>query len=222
MPRRVLAWAALLVYAGAPGTIDAQRIAPHNRAFWIAGGLTFSLAVPFDERIRDFAARHQSPALDRIAQPFGDAGRAGLMLPALLTAMVVPRLLGNTKTSNAAIDIGLGYAVATGIGGILRPAIGRHRPDSVGSSFRFAPFRREHAWHSLPSGHMLGVMSVAAGLSIEARRPVVTTLAYGLASIVGLQRLYKQRHWASDVIAGTVLGIAASATTVRWRERQRS
>ena len=69
---------------------------------------------------------------------------------------------------------------------------------------------------------MLGAVALATGISIKSDRPWVTSVTYGLASMVGLQRLYVGKHWASDVVAGTLLGIAVSATTVRWRERQRS
>ena len=77
-------------------------------------------------------------------------------------------------------------------------------------------------WHSFPSGHVLGVMSLATGISIKANRPWVTTTTFGLASLVAIQRLYEQKHWASDVVAGTMFGIAASASTIRWREHDRA
>ena len=81
--------------------------------------------------------------------------------------------------------------------------------------------RREHEWHSFPSGHVLRAMSLATGVAIKAHRPWASSVAYGLATVMGLQRIYTQQHWLSDVVAGTVLGVAASATTVHWRERQR-
>ncbi len=68
---------------------------------------------------------------------------------------------------------------------------------------------------------MIGAMSLATALSIKADNPLVTTASFSIATLVGLQRIYQQKHWTSDVIAATVLGIAISSTTVRWRERQR-
>lgn len=222
MPRRLVVSAVWLLCIAAPAVGSAQAIAPRNRNFWITGALTMAVTVPLDERINAFALRHQSASLDRIAVPIGMTANPRHILPMLAAGMVIPLLFDNRALSASIMDIGLGYAMATGVGLLLRPAIGRHRPDDTGQSARFSPFRIEHEWNAFPSGHTLTVMSLAAGISMKTRQPWVTTVAYGLATLVGLQRIYVQEHWASDVVAGAVIGIAASATTVRWRERRRS
>ena len=215
--------AGCLLCLSAPARTGAQQVvSPRRRDFWIAGSLTVAATLPLDARIREFMATHQSVTIDRVARPIGERGSPRDILPVLVAGAVIPRLLGDPATSNNAIDIGLGYAVATGTGFILRRAIGRHRPDTSGRSLRFSPLHPGHEWHSFPSGHMLGAVALATGISIKSDRPWVTSVTYGLASMVGLQRLYVGKHWASDVVAGTLLGIAVSATTVRWRERQRS
>ena len=222
MTRALLLHAACLVCMTSPVVARAQRLSPRKREFWVAGSLTMAITLPLDERIREFAAHHQSAAVDRIAQPLDLAGRPRDILPVLVAGALVPRIVGDAATSNAALDIGVGYAVATTTGSLLRRAIGRHRPDTAGQSLKFSPLRRLHEWHSFPSGHVVGVMALATGISMKANRPWVTSVTYGMASMVGLQRIYNERHWASDVVAGTLFGIAVGASTVRWREHQRS
>jgi len=41
---------------------------------------------------------------------------------------------------------------------------------------------------------------------------------YGGASAAGLQRVYSDRHWASDVFAGAVLGTVTGLSVVRFSE----
>lgn len=222
MNRSVFVSALLALCSGATGTVHAQRLAPRRREFWITGAAVLAITIPLDERIREFAAQRHSPTLDGIATTVGDAGSPRFVLPVLLAGAAVPRLLGDAATSNAVIDIGLAYGTTSIAGMLAREMIGRHRPDSSGRIARFAPFHRGHEWHSFPSGHVLGVMSLATAIAIKADRPWATTLSFGLASLVGVQRLYEQKHWASDAVAGTIFGVAASAMTVRWRERHHS
>jgi membrane-associated phospholipid phosphatase len=42
----------------------------------------------------------------------------------------------------------------------------------------------------------------------------VTALTYGTASLVGWSRVYDDRHWASDVVGGAVVSVAASRWTI--------
>ena len=215
----MLGTVALLGTTAASAT--AQRVSPGKREFWIAGSLTLAATIPLDTRISEFAVRHQSETLDRIAGPIGRFGSPQYIVPVAAAAVVVPLLFSDEATSRAAADIGIGYLVAGGAGEILRRVIGRHRPDSTGRSMRFSHFAREHAWHSFPSGHTVGTMALATAISLKSDRPWVTWTTFSLASVVGLQRIYRQEHWASDVVAGTLLGIVTSASTIRWRERQR-
>jgi membrane-associated phospholipid phosphatase len=200
----------------------AQPIAPRSQKFWLTGAALTAALLPLDERIRELIWEHHPALLDRIARPVGDAGNPRTIYGLLFAGAVLPRLAHNREASDAAIDVGLGYAISMSAGAVLRYAVGRHRPDSSGNALRFAHFRPEHEWHSLPSGHAIGVAALATGLSIKANQPWVNVATYTFASIVDLQRVYERKHWASDIIAGSVLGIALSASTVRWREHHRA
>jgi membrane-associated phospholipid phosphatase len=223
LPVRSAARIAPLLLIMWPSLTAAQlRIEPHARDFWIASGVATFGATVIDERIRSFMAGHQTEALNRLARPIGYVGMARYIVPTLIGGAVVPRLIGDRPLSTSVVHIGLGYAVADGLEALLKPVVGRHRPDETGQSARFRPFRGGNVWGSFPSGHVVHVVSLATGISIEAHRPWATAAAYGMATVVGLQRLYTHSHWTSDVVAGAVLAIAASATTVRWLERSKS
>jgi membrane-associated phospholipid phosphatase len=194
-------------------------IAPSDSRFWVAGLAATAGAVLVDEELRQAAARNQTSSLDRIADDVDPFGRARYLVPALVVGAVVPRLVGATGLSSAVVRIGLGYAVADGMESILKSAVGRHRPDSMGRPLQFRPTHLGDPWTSFPSAHTTHAMALATGIALEAHRPWVTALAFGVAGAVALQRVYTQAHWASDVTGSAVLAIGASATTVEWLAR---
>ena len=211
----------LLLSVLAPGPATAQfRLEPRDGKFWLTGAVALTASVALDARMASLAQRLQTPTLDRIARDIGHAGQSRFILPTLALGVIGPRIFGRKSTSNATLRIAAGYFTADAITSVLKPAIGRHRPDSGGTPGMFRPFRGSSTiWRSMPSGHATHVFALATGLAIEANKPWVTTSAYTMASLVGAQRIYTHAHWTSDVVAGAVLSMATSATIVRWLER---
>jgi membrane-associated phospholipid phosphatase len=174
------------------------------------------LAAVADQRISAFASSHQRATLDRAADIVDPLGRAGVLVPALAAAVVVPRLAGRRDLSDAALRVAIAYAAADGIESVLKPLIGRHRPSDGGGPWRFHPLSNEGDWHSIPSAHTVHSMALATALSLEARTPWVSVPAYSVAALVGLQRVYTGQHWTSDVVASAVL----ASTVARFAERR--
>jgi membrane-associated phospholipid phosphatase len=95
---------------------------------------------------------------------------------------------------------------------------------------RVPPHRRPPAGHpkphkpSFPSGHALETTAVAgASAYVLARENLVAApaafgaaVALSLASTLG--RLYLDRHWASDAVAGVTLGVSIAAACAAWYE----
>jgi membrane-associated phospholipid phosphatase len=57
-------------------------------------------------------------------------------------------------------------------------------------------------------------------VSEEARRPWVTVATYGTAGAVAWSRVYEDKHWTSDVVAGSLVGIVAGRGTVAYLHRR--
>ena len=66
---------------------------------------------------------------------------------------------------------------------------------------------------SLPSGHTSTAFCLATVISSEYKSGLVATAAYGTATMVGFSRLYRDVHWASDVVVSAVLGVAIGKAT---------
>lgn len=117
------------------------------------------------------------------------------------------------------MDVGLHTTEAFFLGQALTSvgkfAAGRARPlvDVKNSlSFSFGRGLREENYRSLPSGHSSAAFATAAALSTEITRVhpewrwYVRPPLYGGAALVGVSRIYDNKHWASDVLVGAALG----------------
>lgn len=71
--------------------------------------------------------------------------------------------------------------------------------------------------HSFPSGHTSSSFAGAEFMHRELRGsiPVVSCAGYLGAAATGGIRIYKNRHWLKDIVAGAIIGIA-SARVAYW------
>jgi membrane-associated phospholipid phosphatase len=121
---------------------------------------------------------------------------------------------------------GLGESLATGVlvTGALKITFGRHRPDypdgELGGENR-----------SFPSGHATQAFAVATYSALYLRRhvfggeigwrEVVSDAAiFGAASLCAAERVYHHRHYVGDVVAGAVLGSAASIAFFLYQDHR--
>ena len=70
---------------------------------------------------------------------------------------------------------------------------------------------------SFPSGHTFTAFTGAEVLRREygEEYPWIAVAGYAVATFIGAMRIYNNRHWAGDVLAGAGLGIL-SASAVYW------
>jgi membrane-associated phospholipid phosphatase len=118
--------------------------------------------------------------------------------------------------ADAALHTGLALGSAGVANGLLKYGVGRLRPRGEAGSHRFRPMNRADHWQSFPSGHVVVAFAVASAVAEEADRPFVTVAGYGAAALVGWSWMYEDRHRASDVIGGAIVGTVVSRATVRW------
>ncbi len=127
----------------------------------------------------------------------------------------------------AALGMYTGEAVVLGgvVAEVFKGAAGRSRPkvDSLAvHSFHAGKGFSNDDFGSFPSAETTIAFAAATASSRYVSREwphaahIVTPAAYTLATLAGLSRLYKNEHWASDVVAGAVLGAAAAVEFDRW------
>jgi membrane-associated phospholipid phosphatase len=82
---------------------------------------------------------------------------------------------------------------------------------------------RGGSYQSFPSGHSVAAFAAAGAVTAEtsaywptATYFLIAPVMYGGAAVVGLSRMYNNRHWASDVIMGAAIGTFAGMKVVRY------
>jgi len=138
------------------------------------------------------------------------------------------RIFGNERMA----DLGLHGTEALAIGQLtgmaLKGLFGRARPyvnPDDPNPFQFKlwrGFRKSDDYRSFPSGHTVAGFAAASAVVTETNRwwPnstwYVGPIMYGGASLIGLSRMYNNKHWASDVLTGALIGSFAGRKIVRY------
>ena len=215
----VAASAALIMLLGARGGAQ-LTLQPEGTRFWVTAGGTIAAAALLDESARTFWLDRHSSFASSLADVGNFAGSGRNIIAGLAVTYVVARLTHHRRTADAVLRISAGYAVSNVIVGVLKPVVGRHRPDNTNDAWRFNPFSTEGEWHSFPSAHAVHAFSIAAGAAIATRRPWVAALGYTGATVVAWSRVYDDQHWTSDVTTSAVIGMSVVATTMDWLDRR--
>jgi len=213
--RAVAASAALLVLLGTRAGSQ-SGLQPEGTRFWVTAGGAIAAAALLDESARTFWLDRHSSFASSLADAGNFVGTGRNIIAGLAVTYVVARITHHRRTANAVLRISAGYAVSNVIVGVLKPVVGRHRPDSTNDAWRFKPFSTEGEWHSFPSSHAVHAFSIAAGAAIATRRSWVAALGYSAATVVAWSRVYDDQHWTSDVTTAAVIGMSAVATTMDW------
>lgn len=123
--------------------------------------------------------------------------------------------LCGVKSTHSLPDMFIIYALSnvleTGIIYTTKTVTPRERPS--GSSY-----------NSFPSGHTATAFVAAEFLHQEYKdKPVwISVSGYAMASMIGVSRVYNDRHWVSDVVAGAGIGILSTKViywTYPWMKR---
>lgn len=232
--------AAMLLLACPPATVLAQTTSAHPahppspapvKLFqWrfvgeVALGTAASLVlVPFDGRVRSWAqspARQQSSFLDHGVNAIMNFGSAVPLVTAA-AAYGVGRLTGHPTLADIALHTGEAMAGAGATTLFLKVLVTRVRPyvqpHDPHVFFKGRPFLG--ADESFPSGHATVAFALAGALSEETalhwpgRERIVAPVMFAVATGVAFARVYKDKHWASDVVGGAVVGTLVSRRVV--------
>ncbi|MEE4025611.1 phosphatase PAP2 family protein [Gordonia sp. PKS22-38] len=159
---------------------------------------------PMDRSITDAVIDHRSPFATDLAQIITATGNT-LVLAVLATLVVISLAVRGWRAEAVMVGVGsiLGYAVMVS----LKQLFGRPRPPV---SDRLLDIET----YSFPSGHAMMSMVVFGLIAVAAHRtsswvrahPVVLVLAPLWSIAIGCTRVYLGVHWATDVIAGWVIG----------------
>ena len=164
---------------------------------WAGAGGGLALAAhPFDDDV------NQALVGNDTAENFFKAGEAlgqlGTLLGSASVIYAVGRIKDAPKVSHLGMDLIEALAMAEAITQTLKYTTRRERPDGSGKT-------------SFPSGHAADTFAFATALERHLNWRF-SVPAYVFASYVAISRLPANRHWLSDAVFGSAVGIIAGRT----------
>lgn len=205
--------------AGAPARINSSSIYPV--AGLVGAGL---LLYSLDGQIRHIASKNQSKSLNRASKQAEKLGNGGYDLAIAGAGALGGYLASGEKLQKTSFLAMQSFLAANAIGTAGKYLFGRSRPYADDGKVMFHPFSLKTARTSFPSGHTVSAFSVASVYaSAYSDSFWIGASAYGLAGLVAVQRVYADKHWASDAFFGAVLGTAVGrAVAARGMAKSKS
>lgn len=196
---------------------------PYAAAIAIGSGL-----FAFDDDLHEFSQKSylHNHGIDNFSKAVGRFGPGGPYIMSVPLLASYGLIFKSRHSLSTAIELTAGFAVAELITGGAKITAGRQRPGSTADPYDFFS-----GGHSFWSGHTICAFTFAAIMSkrfpcqnlgfigINRDAPVIPILTYSFAAVAGLQRLYSNAHWASDVYFAGLAGYAIGSLTVHFSDK---
>ncbi|MBJ6723961.1 phosphatase PAP2 family protein [Geomesophilobacter sediminis] len=193
---------------------DAGKIlsapAHFDRYDWLkvaaVGGVAGSLFL-IDGKVKNFAQSHQNAVANKFATVGNDLGNPLFTLPPLGAFYLYGMLNDDVKARRTSLLALESFVISGAITDGIKILAQRHRPNTGDSPYTFDGPKLGLNNLSFASGHTTSAFSIATVIANQyADNPYVPPIAYGLATLTGLSRIYSNAHWASDTFVGGAIG----------------
>jgi hypothetical protein len=177
--------------------VDFKYLPSRENLFWASFGGGLALAVhPLDDNVHD--ALVGNTAAENFFKPGAVMGEIYTLLPSAAIVYAVGRIKDQPKVSHVGMDLIKSLAMSEAIVTALKYSTRRERPDNSGKT-------------SFPSGHAADTFAFATALERHLGWRFAVP-AYIFSSYVAMSRLPANRHWLSDVVFGSSVGIISGRT----------
>lgn len=164
---------------------------------WAGAGGGLALAVhPFDDNVNKALVGNDTA--EKIFKSGEILGELGTLLGGASAVYAVGRIKDQPKTSHLGMDLIEALAMSEALTQTLKYTVRRERPDHSSKN-------------SFPSGHAADTFAFATALERHLNWKY-SIPAYVFSSYVALSRLPANRHWLSDAVFGSAVGIIAGRT----------
>ena len=180
--------------------VDVKHLPSRQNLFWVGVGGGLALAAhPFDDNVN--RALVGSDFADTFFKPGEVLGELPTLLSVATVTYAVGRIKDQPRVSHMGMDLIESLAISELITQSLKYATQRERPDGSGNN-------------SFPSGHAADTFAFATALERHLGWRFAVP-GYIFSSYVAISRLPANRHWLSDAVFGSAVGIIAGRTVTR-------
>jgi len=193
---------------------------------WIVAGSSLALTgiiISMDEAV----SQPMFNWTNSTGQKFGNIGHDAGSLPVQFgisgLALGIGAVAKNAPLKNFALDNLQAQLYTGGITYLVKEAFHRARPETGEGAYAwYGPFKGKNN-ESFFSGHTSLAFSTATMIFLHSKRKWwVGVLSYGAATAIGLSRMQQQKHWASDVVMGAVIGSSVSMFVYKQQQKRRA
>jgi len=176
---------------------------------WLKAGIFAGSAISlyaYDRQMHDFVQDNRSEFLTSFTDITNQLGNGYLVLPAEALLYCYGHIADDEKARRIALEMLESFAVVGVTVTGLKFLTHRHRPSASDSPDIWdGPSFSTHNI-AFPSGHAAVAFSWATVLAEEfSDKPIVGIISYTIAAGTAFSRVYKNKHWVSDVFVGAVL-----------------
>ena len=189
----------VLSYAKASTVTLGRQMADVPASTWLWGAGAVLATSLVDANVDQWAQGHQSDSWKRVATVANGMPYAlGLGTGLLMTGVAGDAVASTAKTSLTAA------AYALGLNAVTKYGVGRARPQDDLGAGHFDGFSSAAAQSSFASNHMTLAFALVTPFAQQYDQPWL----YALAATTAVGRIQSREHWASDTVAGGLLGYA--------------
>jgi undecaprenyl-diphosphatase len=162
-------------------------------------------------------ANTPSPALDRRLTQLSNAANYSVLWLSIAAGLAV---FGGRRARRAAA-LGVASIGVTSLtaNALVKPLLVRSRPDRIAAGVPEARYVRMPTSTSFPSGHAASAFAFATVVGREL--PATAVPLHLLALGVAYSRVYTGVHYPSDVVVGSLIGVACGSVVRRVARRHR-
>ena len=174
-------------------------------------GATLLVYCQFDTDIKNFSQNNHSKFQTFVSRSVTDLGLGRTQNYGLLSAAAIAFLARDQKLKKTVLIWAGSLFANSAATHTTKMAFHRHRPRS-GSPYNTFDWRHGIEENtSFISGHTSNIFTTATVFATNYKDVKwVPPVAYGVATLVGLSRIYDNAHWASDVMAGAAVGFLSA------------
>jgi membrane-associated phospholipid phosphatase len=164
-----------------------------------------------DSKLQDESQEIKNGSFNTIFGSVSDLGLGRTQAIALASTSVVAFLSRNEKLKQTVLVWGGALLINSTITEQVKITFQRHRPNT-GDPYNTFDWRDGSGFNrSFASAHTSNAFTTATVFAtMYKNKKWVPYVAYGMASLVGISRVYHNEHWASDVMAGAAIGFLSA------------